>query len=469
MICVNFESEFFSGQHLRWNLGWPTPNHAGAFVVTLLPFLWLLAASRWRWALLLVEAGGLFVLAKTYSRGAVVAWVAAWTLALLVSRGWKESNSGALWLARLGLLGVALWGVAFGWSRQVAGAAEDGSVVNRLSIWRAATEMMAASPWTGWDAGESGWTYMNWFQVVEAEESYNTMVNGWLTLGVERGAPALTLAVFALLLLSVSGGRAARKEGEKGESPRLPLAMCCGASLVSWAVANVFSTLWIDARLWVVPGFALTGLVVAVGRTRTWPDWRTGAVGLLGAAGGVVALVGGGVVLQQQREWLTRPGEQPGWVTLERRERRVPAGEIWQVWPDRAVLGETPGKEIQRWAAEQHDATRIEVAIGWGAEPLPVEGRVLLFGLQAGRLDASGWSRSASVLVVHPLGTPPRRSMQSRTGIVVLPEIDQAGNGAAWRTWAERSGLVVAVTPGSGTDIRAAWPAVATAWRSAQP
>lgn len=466
---MTLEGVFESFGSLRWNLGWPTPNHAGAFVAALLPFLWLLNTSRWRWVLLLVEAGGLFVLAKTYSRGAVVAWVAAWTLALLVSRGWKESNSGALWLARLVLLGVMLWFADFGWSRQAAGATEDGSVVNRLSIWRAATEMLAAAPWSGWGAGESGRAYMNWFQAVEADESYNTLVNGWLTLGVEQGAPALTLAVAALFGLFIVGGRATWKESEGGRPPCVALALCCGASLVSWAVANVFSTLWIDARLWVVPGLASIGLAVDAWRTRAWPGWRTGVVATVGAAGGVVALIGGGVDLQQQREWLTRPGEQPGWVILERRERRDVSGEHWQVWPDRAVLGDTPGKEIQRWAAEQHDATRIEVAIGWGAEPSLAKGQVLLFGLQAERLDASDWSQAANVLVVHPLGPPPSRPMRPRMGTVLLPEIDQTGNGAAWRDWAERSGLAVAVTPGSGTDIRAAWPAVATAWRSAQP
>lgn len=35
-LRIFIEGEFFSGGHLRWNLGWPTPNYAGAFLVTLL-------------------------------------------------------------------------------------------------------------------------------------------------------------------------------------------------------------------------------------------------------------------------------------------------------------------------------------------------------------------------------------------------------------------------------------------------
>ena len=81
-----FGGDFFYNGLLRWNLGWPTPNYAGAFVATLLALAFAFSGSRWRWTALAVEAGGLFLLAKTYSRGAVVAWVAAWVFAVMVIR-----------------------------------------------------------------------------------------------------------------------------------------------------------------------------------------------------------------------------------------------------------------------------------------------------------------------------------------------------------------------------------------------
>lgn len=34
----NFMDYFFN-DHLRWNLGWDTPNQAGAFLVSLLPWM----------------------------------------------------------------------------------------------------------------------------------------------------------------------------------------------------------------------------------------------------------------------------------------------------------------------------------------------------------------------------------------------------------------------------------------------
>ena len=34
--------DYFFNSHLRWNLGWDTPNQGGAFLVTLLPWVWVL-------------------------------------------------------------------------------------------------------------------------------------------------------------------------------------------------------------------------------------------------------------------------------------------------------------------------------------------------------------------------------------------------------------------------------------------
>ena len=62
------------------------------------------SGSRGKWMVLLAEAGGLFLLTKTYSRGAVVAWVAAWILGFFASRPWKNPVvplQRALWIARV--------------------------------------------------------------------------------------------------------------------------------------------------------------------------------------------------------------------------------------------------------------------------------------------------------------------------------------------------------------------------------
>jgi hypothetical protein len=43
------DGDFYYYGLLRWNLGWPTPNYAGAFVATLLALAFAFSASRWQY------------------------------------------------------------------------------------------------------------------------------------------------------------------------------------------------------------------------------------------------------------------------------------------------------------------------------------------------------------------------------------------------------------------------------------
>ena len=90
--------QYFFNDHLRWSLGFETPNQGGTLVATVLPWLWVLTLlvlgrlrslqgrSRWCWRLLAVffvalECVATWALVKTYSRGALVGVVAALGLA----------------------------------------------------------------------------------------------------------------------------------------------------------------------------------------------------------------------------------------------------------------------------------------------------------------------------------------------------------------------------------------------------
>jgi O-antigen ligase len=351
-----FEGEFFSGGHLRWNLGWPTPNYAGAFVATMVVLLWSLTTSRWRGMGLIAEAAGLFLLAKTYSRGAVAAWTLAWGFGVLASRGWENASQRRIWLARVGLLVTMLLVTGFGWSRAAPrlagapasdlsmpktlaenksdGASEDGSVTNRLALWRGGLQMIAAAPLTGWGAGESGRAYMNWYQDIGRTEGYSTMVNSYLHIGVEQGLPVLgaVLGVLAWLLTTVWRRRRSARYGVQVEDRRnfsssvlqsLSLSVAAGAAIVAWAVANVFTTLWIEPKLWIVPVMAASTIAIGTAKDRGrmwWPALGWGALsGLLGVfllwLGGIylgrgsplrIEPIGGGAVLVTKKR-----GDQP--------------------------------------------------------------------------------------------------------------------------------------------------------------
>ena len=479
------ESEFFSGGHLRWNLGWPTPNYAGAFLATLLALAFVFSGSRWRWALLAAEAGGLFLLAKTYSRGAVVAWGVAWLFGVIASRGWRDPAQRTLWTARFVVLAVMMLAVGFGWSRSadvgyvtLRGTSasdgptqskitekkdpqEDGSVVNRLALWCGGLKMIAAAPLTGWGAGESGRAYMNWFQDVDRDEGYTTMVNSYLHVAVEHGLPVLVVVGWIGAWLLLMAWRGARDESVSPASRLLQVA--AGASLVAWMVANVFTTLWIEPKLWIVPVIAWLVLVWDACKKSSGQLVPLTVASLAIAVFAVGGLYGAGRWLLGSQPLSCIPGAN-GAVMLASAGGN---GAVWHAWPDPMVLGSTPGKEFRRWLEKGTTNVRLIVhriaPLQPGEAPVLGEG-VLLFGRQAERIGPDFLPDCHELWLIHPTVPPPAsgklpdHSTQMTT--VVLPQIDEVGNGPAWRRWAKENGARVLESPASGLDIRAVGPVV---------
>lgn len=474
------DGEFLSGSHFRWNLGWPTPNYAGAFLVTLLALAFVFSGSRWRWVALVGEAGGLFLLAKTYSRGAVVAWGLAWLFGLVASREWRVPAQRAVWAARAGLLAVMLFVVGFEWSHAAKNPAsggapttEDGSVVNRLALWRGGLKMIPAAPLTGWGAGESGRAYMNWFQDLDRDEKPITMVNSYLHVGVEHGLPSLAMALCIGAALLLVAWRCVRDDTRLGPRERLGErrtetikqmgSVAAGASLVAWMAANVFTTLWIEPKLWIVPMVAVLLLGWSASKC---PQIRLDSLAAASLAIAVIAvggLYGAGQWLREGQSTSIVPGAN-GAVMLATSDS---TGAVWHVWPDTTVLGLTPGKEIRRLLKTGPANIRLVVHRAAPLQPREIpagaEG-IMLFGRQVERL---GWDLplgDRKLWLIHPTVLPPaldKLSDQASPIItVVLPQIDETGNGPAWRLWAKENGVRVVESPASGLDIRSAWPEI---------
>lgn len=514
ILAIAFEGQYYHGEHLRWNLGWATPNYAGAFLATLLALSFVVTGSRWRWAMLVTEVGGLFLLAKTCSRGAVIAWAVAWLFGIAATRAWRDPVQRRFWAARVGTLAVMLLATGFGWGRAVEreteitryGAAasdgpasgqsgkikpingapttEDGSVMNRLALWRGGLEMMAAAPLRGWGAGGSGRAYMNWFQDVNRTDGYATMVNSYLHVGVEHGLTMLAGVIFGLagfLLVAWSAGRDGLGDEKESPASRLlhgslritrPTCVAAGASLVAWAVANVFTTLWIEPKLWIVPGISCGVIVLGGSCNRSSVRWRwilgLSTVSALLFAGGLLAA---GKFLRAGPAWRAELGE--GRTVVVRsgessRHKAAPAtkGEAWQVWPDMGVLGPTPGKELRRWVETLPTTTYVVVHPATPIMPVDagqIAENVALLGRQAERLGRNSLPECRQLVLIHPRGTPPAKwaGEKERPQITVLiPAIDETGEVARWQRWAVERGARVVVSPGVGQDIRAAWPGV---------
>ncbi len=342
--------------------------------------------------------------------------------------------------------------------------------------------MIASAPTSGWGAGESGRAYMNWFQPSDRTEVYVGMVNSYLSVATERGLPLLGVIACAfawLLELAWRGARQAVAATPGNETSLLPaLFTAAGSSLTAWAVASVFTNLWIEPGLWIVPILA-AAVVLGAGLASTpKPPWlRISATGGIYTLLIVVGLYGCGSWLAAKQRWQITP-DREGTVTVASRHENAGTGKsIWHIWPDTSVFGAAPGKELRRWIASWPAGT-VMVIHGpaphpGGRDRGPAEGLVLC-GRQVDRLGREALPRSNQLWLIHPLGIPPApttesdcatHSAQSRNAdhprlTVVLPAIDEAGLGLLWRQWAERHEALVLVSKGTGQDIRMVWPAI---------
>ena len=170
------EGIYFFGEHVRWNLGWNNPNQAGVFIAMWIPWLWALGAwvaggkelgARRSWhglprdaaatLVFVAELGLWFLLCKTYSRGALVAVGLAGVVLLLwrLIRDRRFSGMGLV-SVRLIAIGVILFATGFFSRIDPRFVSQDASAGNRLVLWKGGLQMIAASPWRGWGAGQSG-------------------------------------------------------------------------------------------------------------------------------------------------------------------------------------------------------------------------------------------------------------------------------------------------------------------------
>lgn len=466
-------------------------------------------------ALLGLEALLWFLLAKTYSRGALVAAALAATYFICVSERQRFTQTWRIWILRSAIASACVIGTGFAGRLKLGELRQDGAVEHRLALWKGGLQMMAAAPWQGWGAGESGRAYMNWFEPLDHPEGFSTMVNSYLDAGVEHGLPALAavLAMVSTLLIWAwlqvrrgfsrteigtdaspnadqahpnTGGGCTGRSGRRTISWSRLIA-AAGASIVVWAVANVFTTLWIVPMLWIVPGFATMMIIMVPSVDRSWHPPLSALVG--GVSVGVTCAVTlwlAGMLIHQANALRIHPLG-AGVVRIARKNGA--SGLPWKIWPDFKVLGRTPGKEIRRWMATA--GAPVVVVVHFSpplstlsdfrtprnsapeSSPLVTGERirsgakygVMLFGNEAERLGRNLPFNIAKVVLVNPRGRMPAIETievvkHGPEITLILPQIDQVGDQRKWLKWAQDRGARVIVAAGVGEDIRADWPRI---------
>lgn len=429
--------EYFYGETLRWSFGFENPNKAAVIFACAVPLLWCLWQLSWRlgnkWLkvpALLVTAGGLlgawYCLIMTYSRGGLVAAAAA--LFYLVARALLQMGKreiswhkrGEVWLSLL-LAGVLAGVLAGGtmWnglgSRSTEALGKDASVGNRMELWNSALQM-AAENVHGFGTGKSGEQYMQWYQPLERQEGYRTMVNSYLTFLVEQGWLWSGAVLVGFVLFWVW------TRPRSGEAVTVALR----ASILAFLVAGIFSTTMEDWRLWILPAACIVILVtLAVGQRKRLEKSHLLATGGSVLAGCAALFVVG--ILKSGRDPLKRgfggDGENRSVTSLA---PAAPTARSVGFIVDEAVMGDQSARLLRELAL----GANVEILLGGRAKDAD---RILCAGKS---VHSHGDFQQKPLLLLAPEKMLDEEltllAARSKPAEILLPEIDEDGRVGFW-------------------------------------
>lgn len=413
---------FFYKGMVRWQFGFDNPNKLAVLAVELVLVGLALACSARRFARILGTAlavGALYVLLHTFSRGGIVALaVAVVPLALAVLRRLKSART----LVKVSLLaaaaGLFLLPVQMGVvARVVQGfSREDRSVGNRLELWKTAPHMVLDAPF-GWGIGNSGESYMQWYQPLDRKERYRTLVNSHLTWIVETGIAGGIVWLLGWSAVLSFGFIVGRRQGS----------WLCWSEWVALFVAALFSSVCESWPLWIIPAVALARVLVSQGWRflRLALFWGIGLTGFLGCAMGAafVLLDKEGLLLIRKRDY----GIQVG--------RTTPL--FWLV-PDLKVLGgEMYPREMREFLV---DHPMVSFVIAQDARQIPDEAEVVVV---CGEADDAGRRGLRKTIWLSPKRTDVK---PGKTQLVVIGALSTASV-----EYGDRDGVII--VEGSGDYI----------------
>jgi hypothetical protein len=333
---------------MDWGLG--NPNKTATLIAMLMMAVWAISyVRRWGfWVSLTLFTGLGVCLVHTLSRGGVVAALAGpFILIWQAPRPWPRRRV----LAGLLALGLLAGASVYLQAHQRYGqgiASEDRSVTNRLKIWKHVPQMMADAP-NGWGHHQAQEAYMQWYQDVDAPETYLNLINTHFTWLVEMGwlGRFAYVAGWGIIFLLCWPNEFARW---RSVPLAIWLALATGASFT-----HVADSTW----MWTLPAASLILVLLARAMTRDWPPLRQWAAAGLPALVLLIATFTMGALHSNDVIRGSRDG-----VILGRGE---PA--IWIV-ARREIMGEQYGKTLRRHLRSQTQGPAVGVVIGPASIPM---------------------------------------------------------------------------------------------------
>lgn len=424
---------YFQGfWRMDWGLG--NPNKTAALIAILMVAGWGFAYwKRWGFwfSLVLFTALGICLI-HTFSRGGIVAaFVGVLPLLAVLKRPLPWKRITAVVVATWVIVGASIYFQAHQRYGQGLGQ-EDRSISNRLKIWKAAPTMMGDAP-GGWGLGTAGRAYMNWYQPLEDNETYRTLVNSHLTWLVELGwlGRFLYLAGWLCIFLICFPVKEAQW-----------LAVPFGvwlAFFVSAAFSSVAESVW----LWIVPGLALLWALA----WRIWHrQWLTLKWWLLPPCAAALSLL----LLFSVSDHSSPIHKVGGAVLIGSKT----APDLWVVH-DKQVLGDKPGRQLR--TAFSHSPL-MSAGLVERISDLPAGdlGSLVLAGNIPEESRKSGFETiktAKTVILVNPRFFPQELSLPDTMNLDVL--VGEFSQSPAASSWGERASVRKLVGVG---DFLPDWP-----------
>lgn len=439
------EGIFYFGDQLRWNLGFETPNIAGAMVAVaiafLLPFTSKIPDKKRRLfafaVLLAVEISLWFVLAKTYSRGALVAAGICFVCCTAFMLFRTESKCRILGIALAKAVAVSVILLYTGFSNRISPEyiGNDGSTSGRIALWTGGLKMVAQAPVCGWGVDKSGEEYINWYQDFSDERKYAGMVNSYLHIAVERGFPALFAALSILAFLFFADFRLWRKNGDL-------FALALGLALLSLCVSNVFSTLWIVLSIrYTGTTIAAVSVIYAIFKGRKILTFAKIAIlSIVSAASICMCLYLAGLALKPK--FISKHSDH---ITLAPNK---PTDKRIVVIADKDTFGKYFGKTLRNAYVKAKPETVLDV---YCEIPQNAKGydKFIVMGKFAQTFLPP---TSAKIVYINPIGNPPPPSNLTNATIY-LPRFDIYNQNSKWINAAKKANVNCIFTESPSAQI----------------
>ncbi len=420
---------YFNGVwRMDWGLG--NPNKTAALIATLMVAVWGLAYFR-RWgfwvAVSLFTVLGI-CLVHTFSRGGLVAVALGLApVVFMASRPWHWSRLLSTILSLVIIIAASSHLSATDRFSQSL-YKKDQSISNRLIIWNKVPTMMVDAP-KGWGVGNAGRAYMDWYQPLDRNEAYRTLVNSHLTWLVELGWTGRFVYISGWLLVFVVCWPTSRSSW---------LAVSFGVWL-SFFIGASFSSVAESIWLWIVP---VLFLIAAFSWRFLKNEWVPPQVFCIAPAISAICIIfialcfSGSKIHNKGKVIIVGRGD-PIWIVA-----------------DRKVLGNAYQRTLRAYEPLQHEQTvgLVECIKDLPNGPLA---SVIISGDGGGKMQPGDLARLKSlknIVLANPSFDAETIDLLKKvTGHVIVGEFSSMTNSSAWANTEKLAGI---------GDFIPEWPSV---------